>query len=318
MPSNNELVSVIMPCFNSARFVAESIGSVFSQSYLNIELIVIDDGSEDNSLEILTQLAEQHIDKLTVLRQPNLGPYPARNLGLSHAKGEYIAFLDSDDYWDKEFVSRLYSSLQENSADVAYCGWQNVGDVKPERNKPYLPPAYEESDLFRAFLEGCPWPIHAALIKRKMIEKIGGFSERYFTSLDYDLWIRLLTVTQKIIRVPEVLAFYRWHGSGQISSVKARQSIDAWNVRRDFVRNNRELISHIPKSELHHLVNKSLLNHAYTAYWKRDFDTARPLFFKSFLSGHWSRKDAKYIAICLLPDIFLTKLTSKSNNVSKH
>ena len=101
-----------------------------------------------------------------------------------------------------------------------------------------MPPEYEKSDIVKAFLRSCPWPIHAALVKRNVIDRLNGFSERYFTSLDFDLWLRMTAITQNIIRVPKVMAFYRWHESGQISSVKSRQVIDAWKVKQDFVKNN--------------------------------------------------------------------------------
>ena len=74
------------------------------------------------------------------------------------------------------------------------------------------------------FVRTCPWPIHAALVKRNIVERLGGFSERRFASMDYDFWLRALAETQNIKRVPEVLAFYRWHNLGQISAVKWRQA----------------------------------------------------------------------------------------------
>ncbi|MGA7802821.1 MAG: glycosyltransferase family A protein, partial [Gammaproteobacteria bacterium] len=96
----NDLISVIMPCFNAQRFVGEAVDSVFSQTDVTVELIVVDDGSTDGSRDVLASLAQRHADRMTVLHQQNRGPYPARNLALEHSKGDLVAFLDADDYWD--------------------------------------------------------------------------------------------------------------------------------------------------------------------------------------------------------------------------
>ncbi len=293
------LISIIMPCYNAESFLEESVACVFSQSYPNIELIVVDDGSIDQSYSILVELAEEY-PALTVIKQPNKGPYPARNLALKQATGELIAFLDADDYWDSNFLEKLYYSLTENNADICYCGWQNVVE-DGENGPPYIPPAYEKGDVFRAFLTGCPWPIHAALVKRSIVEKAEGFSTRCFSSMDYDFWIRLSAITQNIILVPEVLAFYRWHNKGQISSIKWRQVLDAWRVRKDFVLANPKLIAHIPPDNLDQLVNDPISQQAYDAFWKRDLVSAQKLFRTMLKENFWNKGDLKYIIPSLLP-----------------
>ena len=226
-----ELISVVMPCFNARAFVEQAVRSALGQDYANVELIVVDDGSADGSREVLARLASEHAGRMTVLQQNNQGPYPARNAGLRHARGTLIAFLDADDYWAPNCLGTLWRALQAAQADLAYCGWQNVGEGGPGK-EPYVPPQYEAEDTVALFLKGCPWPIHAALMRRSVLEQVSGFSTRMFSSMDYDLWLKIIAVTRKFVRVPEVLAFYRWHGQGQISSVKWRQVLDAWQVRQ--------------------------------------------------------------------------------------
>lgn len=294
------LVSVIMPCFNSSAHIADSVASALGQSYAPVELIVVDDGSTDDTPRILQRLTEDYGDRLRVFTQPNSGPYPARNLALQKARGEFIAFLDADDYWDPDFLEKLHSAIVQNGVDVAYCGWQNVGDNTPG-DKPYVPAPYEDGDLVARFLDGCPWPIHAALMRRSIIEKINGFSERYFSSMDYDLWLRLLTATQRIIEVPKVLAYYRWHGAGQISAVKWRQVIDAWNVRREFIRQNPTLVAHLDQRGLLRTADAFLLENAYKALWQRDLGSAHRLFRKALLQGIVGAGDLKYALPTLLP-----------------
>jgi glycosyltransferase involved in cell wall biosynthesis len=293
------LVSVIMPCFNAAQYVTEAVNSALGQTYGNVELIVVDDGSTDGSDTILARLAEAHPGRIRLLYSNRLGPYPARNLALRHAGGELIAFLDADDWWLPETIEKLHAALDEHDAELAYCGWQNVGNGLA--SPPYLPPAYEEEDLVAHFLRTCPWPIHAALVKRPVVERVGGFSERRFASMDYDFWLRTLAVTRNIKRVPEVLAFYRWHHLGQVSAVKWRQVLDALYAQQDFIRHNPDLVAHLPAAQLRDLTEGQVLRQAYRAFWKRDLVSARKLFRHTAAKGTYRRGDLTHVLSAFLP-----------------
>jgi glycosyltransferase involved in cell wall biosynthesis len=303
---NRPLISVIMPCYNAEAFVEETIECVFQQSYPHIELIIVDDGSTDRSPAILLEAAKKY-PALTALAQANSGPFPARNLALQHAQGEFVAFLDADDYWTVDCLEKLYHALIEANADLSYCGWQNVVE-NGQDGPPYLPPAYESGDIFGYFLKGCPWPIHAALTRRAIVDQVGGFSTRCFSAMDYDFWIRLSAVTQNIVRVPEVLAFYRWHNHGQISSVKWRQVLDAWRVRKDFAAQHAELIKHLGLSTRNELINGPLKKQAIEAFWKRDLVSAQKLFRALLVAGCWQLSDLKYLMPALLPLSLYRKL----------
>lgn len=314
MGNNNPSISVIMPCYNAARYIGEAIQCVLDQTYSNTEIIVIDDGSSDTSPDIVSALRKRYPGRISLHQQNRLGPYPARNLGLRHASGDLISFLDADDWWSTDCLEKLLHMLLEKGADLSYCGWQNVGENAPDQ-KPYIPPAYEKGDLVASFLKGCPWPIHAALIRRDVIDAVGGFSERRFASMDYDIWLRILAHTRNIVCVPEVLAFYRWHGSGQISSTKWRQVLDAVQVRRDFVSSHPELVKHLSPEALNDLVDGQLIKEAYRVYWKRDLSNAQKLFRAALASRAWHTRDLKYLLPAMLPSrIFqgLVGLTDKT------
>jgi len=306
--STSNLISVIMPCFNAEPYLEEAVGSVMSQSYPNLELIVIDDGSNDKSLEILERLVEAHPGRIKLLFQQREGPYPARNLGLEHADGSFIAFLDADDWWSSDCLEKLHTALEQSNAVLAYCGWQNIG-LQGGRGDPYVPPDYEAGDKAETFLRAAaPWPIHAALVRREAVTTIGGFDTHWPSCMDYDLWLRI-AVANPIVLVQEVKAFYRHHGSGQITSKQWIQAENSRLVKKKFIKANPQLVGHLTRDKLKQLIDGGFLRRGYNAYWQRDLVTAWHIFRKSLLIGSWKASDLKYlIPAFLLPQAAFVRL----------
>ena len=151
---SNPIISIIMPCFNAAHFIKESVQSALEQECVDIEVIVVDDGSTDDSSSILQRMSEKD-NRLRIIHQENKGAGPARNRGLAEAKGQFIAFLDSDDYWDSSCLGKLYSTLISSNADISYCGWQNIG-LSGGRGEPHVPPDYADQDMVEVTLKTCP------------------------------------------------------------------------------------------------------------------------------------------------------------------
>lgn len=302
-------ISVVMPCYNAAPFVVEAVECVMGQSHGNVELIIVYDGSTDGSKAILQALAESHPQRIVLLHQDRRGPYPARNLGLKHAKGDLVSFLDADDYLSQDCLEKLAGALERQAADLAYCGWQNFGEGAPG-SQPYVPPDYATMDTAAEFLRSCPWPIHAALVRREAVEAIGGFSERCFSSMDYDFWLRLYAHTQRIVRVPEVMAFYRWHGGGQISKTRWKQVLDALQVRRDFIAQHPERVSHLSQAKLSELSDGYLMREAYRSYWKRELEDAQKLFRAALREGSWKASDLRYLIPATLPGSVFRRLVA--------
>jgi len=308
------LISVIMACYNAAPYVGNAVSSVLGQTCKDTEIIVVDDESTDNSTDIVERLQKKYPGRVRLEHMKHSGPYPARNKGLTQARGHYIAFLDADDWWRQDCLEKLHTTIHVKQADLVYCGWQNIGE-HIHNSEPYIPPAYEATDTVVAFLKGCPWPIHAALVKRSVLEAVGGFSEKSFSSMDYDLWLRILAHTANMVRLPEVLAYYRWHGSGQISSNRWKQVMDAVQARRDFVKYNPELVKHLTHETLRTLVDGHLLREAYRSYWSRDLLNAQKLFRAAFIRQAWHSSDLKYLIPALLPTTLfkgIVKLAGRS------
>jgi len=292
-----ELISIIMPCFNAAEYVSRSVLSALEQTYSDIELIVVNDGSTDHSLDRLKAIDDP---RLVVIDQPNRGVCAARNRGLSQAKGRFIAFLDADDTWRRDCLEKLHAALvNAEDAALAYCGWQNVG-LPGRQGEPYIPRDYEASSKLEYLLRSCPWPIHAALIRQSVIQAVGGFDTRFPTSEDYGLWLKL-SARNRIILVPEVMAFYHHHTGSRASKDSVQVARNHWLVQREFIKDNPSLVSGIKRSRLDELTHGELLKRGYQAYWKRDLDTARAIFYMVMKVGYGKPSDWKYMIPSLLP-----------------
>jgi hypothetical protein len=119
--------------------------------------------------------------------------------------------------------------------------------------------------------------------------------------MDYDLWLRL-AVGRPIVRVPEVLAFYRFHGTGQITSKEWLQARNVWLVKKKFVREHPDVVTRIPGSRLRELIDGGLASRAYRAYWRRDLVSAHKIFRMLLRTGYWTLKDLRYVLPALLPE----------------
>lgn len=292
-------ISIIMPCFNEAERIAQSVASVFQQSYTDFELIIVDDGSTDNSLEVLSQLSEQY-QQLHFFPQPNKGAGAARNTALKEAKGEMIAFLDADDSWHTDCLLNLHNKLESvPEASIAYGGWQNIGLAK-EKCQPFIPPNYEVPNKIELLLRGCRWPIHAALTRASAIKNINGFDEQWTSCMDYNLWLRI-GCFNKLVLVPHVLAYYHHHQGEQITKNRIRIALNHWRIQLKFLQDFPDIATTLGRKKVKEITDGDLLHRAYISYWQRDLMTSHILFRKVFWRRYFLLKDLKYILPALLP-----------------
>ncbi|MDI6704272.1 MAG: glycosyltransferase [bacterium] len=179
-------ISVIIPTFNRAKYIVEAVRSVLSQTYSDFELIIVDDGSTDETRETL----KPFLDKVKYLFQPNKGVSAARNLGISKSRGEYIAFLDSDDLWMKDKLGIQVDFMENNPrAKVTYTEeiWirRGIRVNRRERHKKY------SGWIFEHVLPLCLISPSSVMIKREVFRQIGVFDESLPACEDYDFGIRL-------------------------------------------------------------------------------------------------------------------------------
>ncbi len=133
------LISVIIPVYKVEDYLKRCVDSVLAQTYQNMEIILVDDGSPDRCPKLCDEYAEKY-EKIRVIHQENRGLSGARNAGIDAAKGEYLAFVDSDDLWSPYFLERLYRAITENDAEISQCRWEYMhGDTLIEAYDPYAP-----------------------------------------------------------------------------------------------------------------------------------------------------------------------------------
>ena len=291
------LISIIMPCYNAERHIASSISSALDQSYQDIELIVVNDGSTDNSLDIIESIEDP---RLTIINQPNSGVCRARNRGLKETRGEFITFLDADDTWDPRCLEKLFTALNEQpTAVLAYCGWQNVGQPGA-RGQPFIPPDYETPDKMKTLFAGCRWPIHATLSRRTPLLDTGGFDVRLKNAEDYALWLELAH-RGPIVLVPEVLAYYHFHSDLQASNNLARAALHLLSAQLDYLQRHPEFSEQLGHSEARRIIYGQLLKRGFESYWSRHLTDARIIFHTVMKAGYGSLKDWRYMLPSLLP-----------------
>jgi glycosyltransferase involved in cell wall biosynthesis len=192
---NNPTVSVIIPAYNSAAYLADAIQSVMAQTFRDIEIIIIDDGSTDQTSRIMSAYS----NRVVYIRQANQGPSAARNRGISLSKGKYLAFLDADDLYLPDKM-RLQVDYLEAHQEIDLVYSDGVRFKISQGNEIVLPLSTTgEVDIIRAapseyifyLMTHNIFPIHAPLVKRECIVKVHGFDETLTACEDWDLWFRI-------------------------------------------------------------------------------------------------------------------------------
>ena len=212
-------VSVIIPAYNREKYIAQTIESVLNQTYSNIELIVVDDGSTDNTRDIL----DKYKDKITILEHPgreNRGQSAAINLGLKNITGDYVAILDSDDYWVQDKLEIQVDYLNKHQDTGVIYGNGFAVDEQGE----YLYKIYEDghkelNDPASVLLDCYLFIPSDSLVRAEIFRKIGGLDESLRAAQDHDLSIKIAEVT-RLAYIDKPLFYYRRH-SQSISSTKA-------------------------------------------------------------------------------------------------
>ena len=211
---NEILVSIVIPVFNSERFIVECLNSVLNQSYKNIEIIIVDDGSTDKSVELIN---DYHSDLIKIYSQVNSGQGKARNLGVEKAKGEWIAFLDSDDIW---FVGKLEMQLEHCKNYVwSHTDYFFIGDIIAPKTRSRDFVSNNPGYIFDSLIVENTIATSTVMIRKSIFLEFGGFNTSYRALQDWDLWLRI-SKKYDIGYYEKPIAEYRVHSTSVSRSTR--------------------------------------------------------------------------------------------------
>ena len=223
------LVSVIMPAYNAERYIEKSIRSVQRQTWPDWELIVLDDCSSDRTAEVAAGLAREDDRIRLYTNEQNLGVARTRNRGLELCRGDYVAFLDSDDAWRPEKLELQLKCARETGADLVYTSYAIVDAGGEKKCRDFLVPADVSFEgLLRENVIGCS----TVMLSLPVLEG-KGFREDFFHE-DYVLWLQLLNAGRKAAGVEKVLVDYFFHEDSKAGN-KGRAARKRWNIYRRYL-----------------------------------------------------------------------------------
>jgi glycosyltransferase involved in cell wall biosynthesis len=287
------LVSIIIPCYNQGRFLDAAIHSALEQTHQDLEVIVINDGSADET----EQVARRHErdPRFHLINQNNAGLPAARNRGIRESKGVFLNFLDSDDWLESDMVQHLVAVLEENpDIGFAYCDVHIVSAEGSPENQYSVGKSRQtvNGDIFDSLILGGYFPPQTVLMRRLVLDNIGYFDEVLGGHADYDLWLRAAGHGYRALYLDKKLACYRMHGenmSFNLQHMQATRKASLAKIARLFPDRLAEAVSRaIDSSEQMHSaqtwLNDQYLNYLELKKWVDELQKG-----KDWLHGQWEK-----------------------------
>lgn len=276
------LVSIIIPVYNTENYVRVAIESVLSQSYKNIELILVDDGSTDRSGEICDDYGKRD-SRIRIIHQENSGVACARNTGIAHARGELIQFLDSDDEIHEKKTEILVNTILEEHADIAFCGIGVMGNDNKEfrgLESSYKVPEFIYLANIDASLRLLISSSCACILKRDIITKYDiYFNDEFLVGEDCLFILNYLSKCEKVYVKNEILYYYKRYKASDRVSITSYLSSDVYQL---FIMNYKETLKII--EEHLSVAEKSILSQKF-------FDRLIPSLMNFIIYQSYSKKD---------------------------
>lgn len=197
-------VSVIVPCFRQGHLLARAVRSVLDQGYPGVEVIVVNDGSDDDTESVAASFG----DHIHYMRLPNGGPSPARNAGLARSRGRYVIFLDADDLLAPGAIAALHGAVAGRDDLLGVGAWKHFDD---ESDLPSVEPLHPvvKGTALSTILSRNIAPLHAFITPSAALKAVGGFMTTLRGCEDWDCWARLIVGGADVVTVPHVVAYYR-------------------------------------------------------------------------------------------------------------
>jgi len=210
MKNDLALVSVIVPVYNRAHLLTETVASILAQTYRNIEIILVNDGSTDNSLEVIKALQQENHDVIRIVDQNNQGQTIARNKGIEQSHGKYVAFLDSDDLWVPDKLEQQIPLFDRN-VGLVYGGVEFIDECGETIGFDPCDP-HVQGEIYPQLLVKNRMTGGSVVVLREALEKVGVFDPEFSAAENWDLWLRICKVYQAKL-VNKAVVKYRRHES---------------------------------------------------------------------------------------------------------
>nr|WP_243196501.1 glycosyltransferase family 2 protein [[Eubacterium] tenue] len=222
----DNMVSIVTPVYNAEKFLEETILSVLNQTYTNFELILVNDCSEDNSMQIINRLMKEDDRIKCIDLKENGGAAKARNIGIEAANGKYLAFIDSDDLWKKEKLEKQVEFMEKNNIVFSYTGYDMINEEGQELGKTIkCKGIVNYNELLKYNIIGC-------LTVMINISVIKNLSMEYINHEDYATWLKILRQGYKAYGINESLASYRKR-ENSLSGNKVKSAKWTWDIIRN-------------------------------------------------------------------------------------
>lgn len=209
----SQTVSVVITCYNYAKFIGQAVDSVLAQTYSDFEVIIVNDGSTDHTDDVLKPYLSER--KIKYIKQENRGQANAKNNGIRNSTGRLIAFLDADDWWDKMKLEKLAARFSEENTGVVYSKSQIMDSNGIPLDWIYPEKTYSGRITEELFIDNFI-PFSSAMIRRECFERAGLFDESLGMGIDWDLWLRISRQYEFDV-VDEPLLYYRMGHVNQMS-----------------------------------------------------------------------------------------------------
>jgi glycosyltransferase involved in cell wall biosynthesis len=263
-------VSIIVTCYNYGSYIAECLDSIKNQTYINYEVIIVNDGSTDNSEDIIKKYLTDK--RFRYIKQENAGQTKAKNRGILESRGDLIAFLDADDVWMSDKLESQLPLFNDDKVGVVYSRSTLIDNdskiIDKKSKNEYMKP--RRGDVTEYLMYDNFVPFSSAIVKKKCLELFGGFNESLPMGIDWDLWLRISTRFQ-FDYCENKLLFYRVGHSGQMSKNLEKRLECADKIIKGFIKKYTAELQGVG-------IDKAL----YTSYCKRGYafrevDTKRSL-----------------------------------------
>ena len=305
---NKELISIIVPVYNVKEYLDKCIESIVNQTYENIEIVIVDDGSSDGS-EIKCDEWKKRDSRVVVIHQENRGISAVRNTGIQNAHGVYVCFVDADDYIAVDMVERLYCALIDNSVDIAICGYYECIDDKLIKHFYRSKKMIDPKDYFESIFEGhqigsYPWN---KIYKRELFSDVAyPVGQKYE---DVSTTYKLICKCKKIAVITDCLYYYVRHEGSITKSINSKNMWDLINAiteREEYIKSEYPVFNtkvHNQKTSIY-ISNWNQLAKINNKKYESDMKILRTYIMKNYRKVTSKKYKLMGWLICYMPNLY--------------